>query len=56
QMGWGCGYGPKDYFDYQTGETLFPLANMSESDRRWISGSTRGGGPIEGGTVVEEPD
>ncbi|KAJ1545727.1 hypothetical protein HK096_006059, partial [Nowakowskiella sp. JEL0078] len=29
---------------------------MSDSDRRCISQSKRGGGPIEGSTVVEEPE
>ncbi|KND02580.1 uncharacterized protein SPPG_03038 [Spizellomyces punctatus DAOM BR117] len=56
KMGWGCGYGPKEFFDYTTGETLFPLARMTDTEKRTISQSTRGGGPIEGGMVVEEPD
>ncbi|KAJ3038630.1 hypothetical protein HDV00_000474 [Rhizophlyctis rosea] len=56
KMGWGCGYGPKEFFDYSTGETLFPLVRMTDSDKRHISATTRGGGPIQGGTVVEEPD
>ncbi|KAJ3056585.1 hypothetical protein HK097_005748, partial [Rhizophlyctis rosea] len=56
KMGWGCGYGPKEFFDYSTGETLFPLVRMTDADKRHISQSPRGGGPIEGGTVVEEPD
>lgn len=55
-MGWGCGYGPKEFFDYTNGETLFPMARMTDVEKRTISQSTRGGGPIEGGMVVEEPD
>ncbi|KAI8998351.1 hypothetical protein BC832DRAFT_230696 [Gaertneriomyces semiglobifer] len=56
KMGWGCGYGPKEFFDYTTGETLFPLSRMTETEKRTIATSPRGGGPIEGGMVVEEPD
>ncbi|KAI9099494.1 hypothetical protein DFS34DRAFT_73644 [Phlyctochytrium arcticum] len=56
KMGWGCGYGPKEFFDYTTGETLFPMARMTDVERRTITQSGRGGGPIEGGMVVEEPD
>ncbi|KAJ3146581.1 hypothetical protein HDU86_008461 [Geranomyces michiganensis] len=56
KMGWGCGYGPKEFFDYGTGETLFPVARMTDVEKRTISQSPRGGGVIEGGMVVEEPD
>ncbi|KAJ3097130.1 hypothetical protein HDU97_005132 [Phlyctochytrium planicorne] len=56
KVGWGCGFGPKDIFDYSNGYTILPINRMSESDRRWISAGIRGGGPIEGGTVVEEPN
>ncbi|KAI8909327.1 hypothetical protein DFJ77DRAFT_118225 [Powellomyces hirtus] len=56
KMGWGCGYGPKEFFDYASGETLFPMARMTDVERRTISQSPRGGGMIEGGMVVEEPD
>ncbi|KAJ3415326.1 hypothetical protein HDV05_005196 [Chytridiales sp. JEL 0842] len=56
KVGWGCGFGPKDIFDYRTGVSIYPLAKMTETDKRWISTSGRGGGPLQGGTVVEEPD
>ncbi|KAJ3102104.1 hypothetical protein HDU96_009736 [Phlyctochytrium bullatum] len=56
RVGWGCGFGPKSNFDYANGYTLFPIARMSEPDKRWIASGNRGGGPIEGGTVVEEPN
>ncbi|KAJ3330075.1 hypothetical protein HDU76_006469 [Blyttiomyces sp. JEL0837] len=56
KVSWGCGFGPRDIFDYATGSTIYPIAQMSDLDRKCISSSTRGGGPIEGGTVVEEPE
>lgn len=55
-MGWGCGYGPKEYFDYNSGETVFPIGRMTDTEKRIISCSSRGGGPIVGGMIVEEPD
>ncbi|KAI8806371.1 hypothetical protein BJ742DRAFT_362413 [Cladochytrium replicatum] len=56
KTGWGCGFGPKNLFDYTSGSMLYPILQMGEADKRHISQSKRGGGPIQGGTVVEEPD
>ncbi|KAJ3193050.1 hypothetical protein HK101_005520 [Irineochytrium annulatum] len=55
-VGWGCGFGPKDMFDYTEGMTILPLNILSENDKRWIAHTKRGGGPLVGGTVIEEPD
>ncbi|KAI9356269.1 hypothetical protein DFJ73DRAFT_240482, partial [Zopfochytrium polystomum] len=55
KISWGCGFGPKDHFDYMTGSIELTIDGMSENEKRWLSTSPRGGGPIEGGTVVEEP-
>ena len=56
KIGWGCGFGPKDLFDYGTGTSVIPLDQLQEVDRRLIRTSRRGGGEIVGGTVLEEPD
>ncbi|KAJ3207162.1 hypothetical protein HDU67_007631, partial [Dinochytrium kinnereticum] len=56
KVGWGCGFGPKNTFDYATGFNIVPISRMSESNKKWISTSNRGGGPIQGSTVIEEPN
>ncbi len=35
---------------------MFPLAKIPERDVPFIQRSTRGGGPVEGGRVCEEPN
>ncbi|KAI8609358.1 hypothetical protein BC830DRAFT_1044602, partial [Chytriomyces sp. MP71] len=55
-MFWGCGFGPKEHFKYDTGETLFPIAEMSDADKKSIQEAKYGGGPIQGSVLVEEPD
>ncbi|TPX37554.1 hypothetical protein SmJEL517_g00626 [Synchytrium microbalum] len=56
KMGWGCGFGPKPYFDYNVGESFIPINDLTEMDIKWLMSSKRGGGTIEGGMVIEEPD
>ncbi|TPX49837.1 hypothetical protein SeMB42_g02458 [Synchytrium endobioticum] len=56
KMGWGCGFGPKPCFDYNLGESFLPIDTLSEMDIKWLMSSRRGGGTMEGGMVIEEPD
>jgi hypothetical protein len=56
KIGWGCGFGPKDLFDYATGSSTIPIVRLSDNEKRWMVSSKRGGGSLEGGQVVEEPD
>ncbi|RIA87570.1 hypothetical protein C1645_776980 [Glomus cerebriforme] len=56
---WGVGFGPKDCFEFPTGESLIPLSRLTETDRKWLVTSNHGGTggrPVVGGVVVEEPD
>jgi hypothetical protein len=56
---WGVGFGPKDCFDFPSGESLIPLNRLTETDRKWLVTSKcggTGGRPVVGGVVVEEPD
>ncbi|CAG8481588.1 3335_t:CDS:10 [Acaulospora morrowiae] len=56
---WGVGFGPKDCFDFVSGESLIPLTRLTETDRKWLLTSKWGGTsgrPVIGGIVVEEPD
>jgi protein NRD1 len=57
RVGWACGYGPRENFNYSGGYTLFPISKIPEQDKSFIiKAPPRGGGPIEGGTVTEEPN
>ncbi|KAG0319877.1 hypothetical protein BGZ97_001245 [Linnemannia gamsii] len=60
KVGWGCGFGPRDCFDYTTGTGVIPLERLTETDRRWLANSVVGGfGPgevIRGGVSVMEPN
>ncbi|KAF9124254.1 hypothetical protein BGW39_008330 [Mortierella sp. 14UC] len=60
KVGWGCGFGPRDCFDYTTGTGVIPLERLTETDRRWLANSVVGGfGPgegIRGGVSVIEPN
>ncbi|TPX76154.1 hypothetical protein CcCBS67573_g02566 [Chytriomyces confervae] len=57
RVSWGCGFGPKEHFKYETGETAFPVNEMSEADKKAIGQARYGGGrPIQGGLIIEEPD
>ncbi|KAG0266903.1 hypothetical protein BGZ95_002974 [Linnemannia exigua] len=60
KVGWGCGFGPRDCFDYTTGTGVIPLERLTETDRRWLANSVVGGfGPgegIRGGVSVVEPN
>ncbi|CAG8447713.1 5209_t:CDS:10 [Scutellospora calospora] len=56
---WGVGFGPKNCFDFESGESLIPLNRLTETDRKWLFTSEKGGTggrDIVGGIVVEEPD
>ncbi|KAG5461258.1 MAG: hypothetical protein BJ554DRAFT_6574, partial [Olpidium bornovanus] len=59
KIGWSCGFGPKDIFDYINGASIIPLARLTDADRRWLTASRHGGfgaRPIHGGVTIEEPD
>ncbi|KAG0029350.1 hypothetical protein BGZ82_007992 [Podila clonocystis] len=60
KVGWGCGFGPRDCFDYTSGTSVIPLDRLTDTDRRWLSNSVAGGfGPhevIRGGVVIFEPN
>lgn len=60
KVGWGCGFGPRDCFDYTSGASMIPLDRLTDTDRRWLSNSVVGGfGPhevIRGGVVIFEPN
>ncbi|KAF9282999.1 hypothetical protein BGZ74_002042 [Mortierella antarctica] len=60
KVGWGCGFGPRDCFDYTSGTSVIPLDRLTDTDRRWLSNSVVGGfGPhevIRGGVVIFEPN
>ncbi|KAF9971971.1 hypothetical protein BGZ73_004955 [Actinomortierella ambigua] len=60
KVGWGCGFGPRDCFDYTAGSSLIPLRALTDTDRRWLSQSAVGGfGPgqeIRGGVCILEPN
>jgi hypothetical protein len=42
-VGWGCGFGPKESFEYRSGELLYPVNLISENDARIIMNANRGG-------------
>lgn len=59
QTKWGVGFGPRECFDYQKGESVIPIARLTEADMKWMLtaeyGGT-GGQPLEAGMAIEEPD
>ncbi|KAF9102488.1 hypothetical protein BGX29_004537 [Mortierella sp. GBA35] len=60
KVGWGCGFGPRDLFDYTTGTSLIPVERLTDTDRRWLMNSVVGGfgmgEPIRGGVSLLEPN
>ncbi|KAF8931612.1 hypothetical protein BGZ58_007536 [Dissophora ornata] len=60
KVGWGCGFGPRDCFDYTVGSSIIPLERLTDTDRRWLSSSVVGGfgprEPIRGGVAILEPN
>ncbi|KAG0233356.1 hypothetical protein BGX31_004839, partial [Mortierella sp. GBA43] len=60
KVGWGCGFGPRDCFDYTAGTSLIPLDRLTDTDRRWLGNSVVGGFGtrefIRGGVVILEPN
>lgn len=60
KVGWGCGFGPRDCFDYTTGSSHIPLDRLTDTDRRWLSNSVVGGfgtrERIRGGVIILEPN
>ncbi|KAG9323546.1 hypothetical protein KVV02_003070 [Mortierella alpina] len=43
KVGWGCGFGPRDCFDYTSGESIIPVDRLTDTDRRWLGQSIVGG-------------
>ncbi|KAF9429453.1 hypothetical protein BGZ76_001276 [Entomortierella beljakovae] len=60
KVGWGCGFGPRECFDYTTGTSIIPLDRLTDTDRRWLGNSIIGGfgqhEPIRGGVAILEPN
>ncbi|KAG0010372.1 hypothetical protein BGZ80_001536, partial [Entomortierella chlamydospora] len=60
KVGWGCGFGPRDCFDYTAGSSLIPIDRLTDTDKRWLSNSVVGGfgvhEPIRGGVSILEPN
>lgn len=56
KVGWACGYGPKQNFDFNYGFTLYQIADIPDHDYSYIEGGGRGGGKVEGGMTMEEPN
>ena len=57
-IGFGCGFGPKDSFDYRSGHSVIPLARLTNQDKDWLINAPVGGiqeGALRGGITVEEP-
>ena len=48
KVGWGCGYGPREHFNYAGGFNLFPIDKIPASDKIFIESSRRGGGTVAG--------
>lgn len=59
QTKWGVGFGPRECFDYQKGESVIPIGRLTEADMKWMLtaeyGGT-GGQQLEAGMAIEEPD
>jgi protein NRD1 len=59
QTKWGVGFGPRECFDYQKGESVIPISRLTEADLKWMLtaeyGGT-GGRQLEAGMAIEEPD
>lgn len=59
QTKWGVGFGPRECFDYQKGESVIPISRLTEADLKWMLtaeyGGT-GGRTLEAGMAIEEPD
>lgn len=36
KIGWGCGYGPREHFNYTDGFTMFPIAKIPDNDKKVI--------------------
>lgn len=56
KVGWGAGFGPKDGFDFVSGDSVIPIDSMKDQEKKWVYSTKRGGGPLESGMVMEEPD
>ena len=56
KLGWAAGFGTKNLFEYDIGASTIPLDRINEGERHWLEASPYGGGPILGGTTMEEPD
>lgn len=56
---WGSGFGPRDCSNHETGESIIPIARLSEADYKCALNAEHGGTggkPLTTGLIVEEPD
>ncbi|CAG8561517.1 3003_t:CDS:10 [Ambispora gerdemannii] len=59
EVRWGVGFGPKECYNFKTGESVIPLARLTETDKRWLKTSEvggTGGRELIGGVAIEEPN
>lgn len=56
QLKWAAGFGNKQQFDFTVGESILRINEMKEQEKRWVQTTARGGGPLETGMAMEEPD
>lgn len=59
QTKWGVGFGPRECFNYATGESVIPISKLTDADVKWLHTAEYGGignMPITHGQVIEEPD
>ncbi|ORZ20372.1 hypothetical protein BCR42DRAFT_408642 [Absidia repens] len=58
-VNWAYGFGPKRFFDYERGESIIPLADLTDDERRSLTTTTLGGfrgGLLQDRMAVEEPE
>ncbi|KAJ3215600.1 hypothetical protein HK099_006292 [Clydaea vesicula] len=53
---WGVGFGPRDKFDFEKGESILPIDALTLADKNTMEKSARGGGKCLSQYVMEEPD
>ncbi|CAG8614670.1 7602_t:CDS:10 [Ambispora leptoticha] len=59
EVRWGVGFGPKECYNFKTGESIIPLVRLTETDKRWLKTSEvggTGGRELIGGVAIEEPN
>ncbi|OZJ05295.1 hypothetical protein BZG36_01929 [Bifiguratus adelaidae] len=58
KVGWAYSFGPKSFFDYNTGESVIPLARLSDDEKLYMTTAAIGGygdTPLQDQITIEEP-